>query len=216
MTHVERPTATTTPSAGLPQEAPGPSIGPLRLLHHHPGYLRVQAAMFLETAADSPFVKSAQADVESVPGVQSWSHHPKTGTIVVQYDTSEIEADDLLLHIAKTAGLRGVVQATGSQAHRKELVGAFLDTVQGVNQAIGQLTGQKADLRELAPIALAATSVVSFVLNEKRGRLPEWSGALYHSYRVFMQWHRTEIRTRERAARQEEETGAHETANPVR
>jgi hypothetical protein len=32
--------------------------------------------------------------------------------------------------------------------------------------------------------------------------------ALYRGYRIFMQWHRPEVRTRERAARQEEERSA--------
>jgi hypothetical protein len=179
--------------------------GPLRLLHHHPGYLRFQAAVFLEAASDSPLVSAAESAARAVPGVRSWSQKPKTGTVVVLYDPAAVDADDLLLHVAKSAGLRGVELATRSQAHRKEIVSTFLDTVQGVNHVFGQLTGHKADLRELVPVALAATSVASFVLNENRGRLPEWSGALYHSYRVFMQWHRPEVRTRERIGRQEEE-----------
>ncbi len=204
MSQMERQNA---PEAPRPGGARPRSNGPLRLLHHHPGYLRVQAAVFLEPAADSPLVTSAQADVESTPGVHAWAHQPKTGTVVVQYDPAVIDADDLLQHIAKTAGLRGVEQVTGSLPHRREIVGTFLETVQGVNQVVGQLTGHKADLRELVPVALAATSVVSFVLNEKRGRIPEWSGALYHSYRVFMQWHRTEVRTREKAGRLDEDGG---------
>jgi hypothetical protein len=91
--------------------------------------------------------------------------------------------------------------------NRQELVSTFLDTVQDVNQVVSKLTGERADLRELVPVALAAISVLSFVLNEDRGRLPQWSSALYRSYRVFMQWHRPEVRTRERIARQEEERG---------
>jgi hypothetical protein len=162
-------------------------------------------------------VAAAQAAAEAAPGFRSWSHSPETGSVVVQYDPALIEADDLLNHIARSAGLRGVENATSSQIHRKELVGAFLDTVQGVNQVVRQLTGNKADLRELVPVALAATSVASFVLNENRGRLPEWSGALYHSYRVFMHWHRREVRGRERIGRQEEERGhADEKSGDVR
>jgi hypothetical protein len=95
--------------------------------------------------------------------------------------------------------------AGGSKTSREELVSAFLDTVQDVNQVVSQLTGERADLRELVPTALAAVSVLSFILNEDRGRLPQWSSALYRSYRIFMQWHRPEVRTRERAARQREE-----------
>ncbi len=205
MSRQGRQSAAETPRLAEPSAR---TNGPLRLLHHHPGYLRFQAAVFLEAAVESPMVTAAESAARGVPGVHSWSQKPATGTVVVQYDPAMVDADDLLLHIAKSAGLRGVELATGSQAHRKELVSAFLDTVQGVNHVFGQLTGQKADLRELVPVALAATSVASFVLNENRGRLPEWSGALYHSYRVFMHWHRPEVRTRERLGRQEEESAA--------
>jgi hypothetical protein len=100
--------------------------------------------------------------------------------------------------------------------NRQELVSPFLDSVQGVNRVVSQLTGERADLRELVPLALAAISVVSFVLNEDRGRLPHWTSALYRGYRIFMQWHRIEVRTRERVARQEEESDGshHKSGNP--
>ena len=180
---------------------------PLRLVHHHPGYLRIRAAAFLRPKDDDPVVTAAQTAAQTVPGFRSWSLNPKTGSVVLQYDPGSIEPDDLLRHIAKSAGLRGVEIATSSKANRQELVSSFLDTVQGVNQVVGQLTGERADLRELVPLALAITSVVSFVINDDRGRLPHWSSALYRSYRIFMQWHRPEVRTRERAARQKEEGG---------
>jgi hypothetical protein len=175
---------------------------PLRLVHHHPGYLRIRAGAFLQPEDNDPVVTAARTAAETVPGFRSWSLNPKTGSVVIEYDPGTLEADDLLKHIAKSAGLRGVEIATSTRMNREELVSAFLDTVQGVNRVVSQLTGERADLREVVPVALAATSVVSLVLNEDRGLLPFWSSALYHSYRVFMQWHRPEVRTRERAARQ--------------
>jgi hypothetical protein len=127
-----------------------------------------------------------------------------------------LDADDLLRHIAKCAGFRGVEVSTSTKMNRQELVSGFLDTVQGVNRVVSELTGERADLRELVPAALAAASVVSFVFYADRGRLPEWFSTLYRSYRVFMHWHRPEVRTRERVARQEEERGGSgdKSANP--
>ena len=58
-------------------------------------------------------------------------------------------------------------------------------------------TGGRADLRELVPVALVVTSAVSLVVHTQRGRLPRWDSALYHAYRIFMQWHRTEVKDRE-------------------
>jgi Heavy metal associated domain 2 len=178
---------------------------PLRLVHHHPGYLRIRADAFLQTQVDDPIVSAARSAAETVPGFCSWSLNPKTGSVVIQYEPGVVEADDLLKHIAKCAGFQGVEIATRTKANRQELVSGFLDSIQGINRVVDQLTGGRADLRELAPAALAAVSVVSFLLNQNRGRIPEWSGALYHSYRIFMHWHRPEVRTRERIGRQEDE-----------
>lgn len=181
---------------------------PLRLVHHHAGYLRIRAGAFLHQDAGSPIVTAARTAAEAVPGFRSWSFNPKTGSVVIQYEPGALDADDLLKHIAKCAGFRGVEIATRTKVNRQEVVSRFLDTMEGINRAFDQLTGGRADLRELTPVALAAVSVVSFILNEKRGRWPEWSSTLYHSYRVFMHWHRPEVRTRERIGRQEDERAA--------
>jgi hypothetical protein len=176
----------------------------LRLLHYHPGYLRVQAAAFVGPPEDGSTVTAARAAVEHVPGFRRWSHQPRTGSVVIEYEAGAVEADDLLKHIAKSAGLGGLEKAQRRSLNRKELVNAVLDTVTDINRVVGQVTAQSADLRELIPAALAATSVVSFVIGpENRGRLPRWDSALYRGYRIFMQWHRREVRSRERASRKQ-------------
>ena len=182
---------------------------PLRLVHHHPGYLRIRAEAFVQPE-DGLVVTAARTAAKTALGFRSWSHNPRTGSVVVEYDSATLDPDDLLKRLAKSAGFRGVETSTGDKSNRQELVSAFLDTVQRVNRVFGKLTDERADLRELVPLTLAALSVVSFVLDKDRGRLPDWNNTLYHSYRVFMHWHRREIRTRERAARQREEVrGAH-------
>jgi len=195
------------------QEHPTGTDEPLRLVHHHAGYLRVRAAAFLGPDGASPVVAAARTAAEAVPGFRSWLLNPKTGSVVIEYEPGALEPDDLLKHIAKSAGLPGVEVATPRKMSREEIVSSFLDKVEGVNEAVSHLTGGRADLREVVPVALAATSLVSLVLNEDRGLLPFWSSALYHSYRVFMQWHRPEVRTRERAARQGEERTAADNSN---
>lgn len=181
---------------------------PLCLLHYHPGYLRIRADVLGSTAEDSSAVATVKAAVAELPGYRAWSHRPRTRSAVVEYDPAVIEADDLLQLIAKRMGLRGVERATRRKRSRQELVGAFLDAVHAGNRIVGRMTGGRADLREVVPAALAVVSVVSFVQHERRGRLPRWNSALYHSYRIFMQWHRREVRALERAAREEEERGA--------
>jgi hypothetical protein len=177
---------------------------PLRLVHHHPGYLRIQADSFIHPTENTLPLNRAQAAAEVTPGFRSWTHNPRTGSVVIEYDPSALDVDDFLKNIAKSAGFRGVKNSINQKMSRQGLVGTFLDSMRDVNQVVSQITGDRADLRELVPVALAATSVVSFVLSEDRGRLPNWNSALYHSYRIFMQWHRREVRTREKDARQEE------------
>jgi len=179
--------------------------GPLRLVHHHPGYLRIRADSFLQAQANSPIVTAARTAAEAVPGFRSWSLSPKTGSVVIQYEPGKLEPDDLLKHIAARAGFRVLEVATRSKANRRELVSGILGGVQEVNRAVGELTGERADLRELVPLALVAVSALSFVVNDERGRLPHWFGALYRAYRIFYQWHRREIQTRERVGRHAEE-----------
>ena len=181
---------------------------PLRLVHYHPGYLRIRGELFLSVEDDNASAKAARNAAESAAGFRSWSHNPKTGSVVIQYEPGAIEPDDLLKHIAKSAGLPGVEVATRHKMSRQEAVSSFLDKVQGANQTVNHLTGGRADLRELVPLALVVTSVVSFIVNDERSRLPHWMSALYRGYRIFMHWHRPEVRTRERAARQEEERNA--------
>ena len=193
-------------------EGPRHKDARLRLVHFHPGYLRIQADAFIHPADDSPVLTGAKVAAEASAGFRSWSHKPKTGSVVIEYDNSAIEADDLLKDIAERAGLRAIETPASRKMTREELVGGFLNGVQGVNQAVSHLTGDRADLRELTPLALAAASVVALILNKNRGLLPSWSSSLYHSYRIFMQWHKKEVGVREKAARHEEERGSDGTA----
>jgi hypothetical protein len=77
---------------------------PLRLVHHHPGYLRIRASAFIQPDDNSSVVTAARTAAETVPGFRSWSLNPKTGSVVVEYDPGTLDADDLLKHIAKSAG----------------------------------------------------------------------------------------------------------------
>jgi hypothetical protein len=180
---------------------------PLRLVHHHPGRLRARANVFLDAKEDSPAVVAARTAAVTTAGFRSWSHHPKTGSIVVEYQPGGVDPDVLLERIATQTGLRGVVHDTADQVHREELVNILLDSVKSLNRLAAEMTAGRADLRELVPGALAFTSVVSFVLNPDQRRLPRWDNALWWGYRVFQQWHCKEI-----VAKTGDSTGAGELA----
>lgn len=179
---------------------------PLRLVHHHPGYLRAQANAFVGKREDDPILSAAKNTAERAEGFRKWSHSPKTGSIVIEYEPGNFDPDRLLARIAKRAGFQSVIVDVRNKGHRKDLVNGVLNSVREVNQIVSQSMGNKADLREVVPAALVGVSIVSFLLGDKRGgRLPRWDSALYRSYRIFMQWHRKEVRDREKAARKIEE-----------
>ncbi len=181
-----------------------PTAEPLRLLHHHPGYLRVQATRFIgseETGTPAALVRAA---AESMPGVRRCAHNPRTGSIVLEYQPGAADADEILARVAATGGLNGVQYRDRREMNRKELLSTFLDTIRGVNGVVLQATGGRADLREIVPVALWATSVFSFVLHDPNGRLPRWDSALYHGYRIFLDLHVPELKRREWAAMREE------------
>jgi hypothetical protein len=186
---------------------PDPPGGTLRLVHHHQGYARVRAGAFMgSTPSDEEAIAAARNAAETTPGFRRWSHNPATGSIVVEYAPGVVDVDDLLRRLARAAGLSGVEAEDASRMprDRAQLVHAFLSRVVAINGLVRQATGDWADLRELVPVTLLGISVVSFVLHDERGRLPRWNSALYHSYRIFLQWHRREVRAHEAAARGEE------------
>jgi hypothetical protein len=181
---------------------------PLRLVHHHRGYARIRAQAFLGARPAEGSALAASRDVaETTPGFRRWSHDPRTGSVVVEYESGVVDVDDLLLRLAKAAGLHGVEagEADRTPRSREQLVDAFLHRVVAFNRLVLRSTGGRADLRELIPAALVGISLVSFLAHDERGRLPRWNSALYHGYRIFMQWHRREVRAHEVAARREEQ-----------
>lgn len=175
---------------------------PLRLVHYHPGYFRAQATLFTEPVNEVSGVALARAAAETTPGFRSWSHNPKTGSIVIQYQPGTLNVDELAEKIAAAAGLNGVVMDIHNSLHRKELVNSLLDAFEDVNEIVYHATGKKADLRELIPAGLLINSVIAFVLGKNRGeRMPSWDSSLYRSYRIFMQTHKKELSKREKKRR---------------
>jgi Heavy metal associated domain 2 len=175
---------------------------PLRLVHHHPGYLRARARAFVDATEESPAVMAARSVAQSTAGFRSWSHRAVTGSIVIRYRPGAVEPDALLERIASEVGLDGLEHDLTDKVHRAELVDALLDGVEALNRLAAEATGGRADLRELLPAGLGAVSIISFALNAGDGRLPRWDNALWWCYRLFEGWHAGEI-----AARQERAAG---------
>lgn len=178
-------------------EKPHPRFDePLRLVHHHPGRLRLRVNAFIGKMDDHPAVRAARRVAERDKGVRGFSYNASTGSIVIEYRPGGLDVDALLLRIAAAAGLRGVIDDKLDRVHRDELVRILLDAVQGMNSLAHEVSGGRVDLREALPAALALLSVWSLVVNEDGARLPRWDNALFWCQTLFVEWHRKEIACR--------------------
>jgi len=175
------------------QEAPDTLAEPLRLIHHHPGRVRVAAAAFAGVKEDHPVVQAAHTAAVATAGFRSFSHSAKTGSIVIEYQPGLLDVDELLLRIAVTVGLAGIAEDRQDKVHRDELVNILLDAMKGINAITHEVMNGRADLRELVPATLGVVSLLSFLMNRDGKRLPRWDSALWWCQSLFVQWHSKEI-----------------------
>jgi hypothetical protein len=168
-----------------------PRDEPLRLIHHHPGRLRVRARSLVDAPEHHPALVGLREAAAGLP----LRHEPLTGSVVVSYPPGTLDPDELLEKLAAAGGFAGLVHDPRDHVHRRELVDMILDAGQHFNQAVRELTDDRADLRELLPAALAVTSLVSFIRGGGgTGILPRWDAALWWCQSMFMDWHREALR----------------------
>jgi len=153
---------------------------PLRLVHHHPGRLRVRAEVL--RGDSSPAAADLRAALKNLPGVRSVGHNAFTGSVLIEYEPGQIEPDALLSRAAQAAGLDGVVdEAQLPRDPDKPAEGVVLG-VRVLNEVARALTGDRTDLRMLVPAALAGAAVLSFF---RRPVLPRWDNLIWWSYSTF-------------------------------
>ena len=153
---------------------------PLRLVHHHPGRLRVRADILRgDGSAAAADLRAALLDQ---PGVRSVVHNGFTGSVLIEYQPGQIEPDAILSRAANAAGLDGVIdEAQLPRDPDKPAEGVVLG-VRVLNEVARAFTGDRTDLRMLVPAALAGAAVVSFL---RRPILPRWDSLLWWSYSTF-------------------------------
>jgi hypothetical protein len=165
---------------------------PLRLVHHHPGRLRVRADALRgeqsERAAD------LRAALSGVPGVLRLEHAAFTGSILIEYAPGQVEPDALLARAAQAAGLDGVSDEATPHDPQAPARGVAM-SARVLDEVVRAVTNDRADLRLLVPAALAGAAVVSFF---KRPVLPRWDNLLWWSYSTFRDLNHEAV---ERAAR---------------
>jgi hypothetical protein len=160
---------------------------PLRLIHHHPGRLRVRADVL---RGDSEAAQAVREALQHLPGVRRVAHVPFTGSVLIEYEPGQVEPDAILGRAAQAAGLEGVVdEASLPHDPRAPAHGVALGA-RALDEVTRALSGGRTDLRVLVPAALAGAAVVSFL---RRPFLPNWDNLLWWSYSTFRDLNHAEI-----------------------
>ena len=155
----------------------------LKLVHHHPGRLRLRAIAF---ERDEGRVARVRARLDAMPGVVSFEHRATTGSVLVVYQPGLVEPDALVAAIAEAAEL-DLPRDEPRDPDKPALVA--IEVGREINAAVADLTGARADLKTLVPGGLVALATYAFV-QQKGERLPRWDNLLYWGWSIFRDLHR--------------------------
>jgi hypothetical protein len=160
----------------------------LELVHHHPGRLRVRAAVLRD---DSELAARISRALEGMPGIARVTQNLRTGSVLVEYEPGLVEPDAIAQRIAATAELLSPFDPRAAKPVFRP-AGALIDGTRGLNAIAEELTGGRVDLRSIVPAALAGAAAYSLAFG--RGpRLPRWDNLLWWSYSIFHSLHAGEI-----------------------
>ena len=147
-------------------------------MHHHPGRLRVRAAVLRD---DVEVAGRVQARLAKLAGVKGVSHNAVSGSLLIEYAVGELESEALLAEVVAETGLSERVDGWRDEPP-PDLAAALVAGAGAVNEAVREATEGRADLGVLIPGALVAAAAVSFLMQP---RLPNWENLLYWSYTFF-------------------------------
>lgn len=158
----------------------------LRLVHHHPGRLRLRSEAFEgeEAAARAREALLGSGVVTRV------THVEETGSLLVEYEPGRLTPDELVHLSAEAAGLRVDPGIPGRP--RRTHGERFIAACRGWNHAVYEMTGFRAEPRTLLPVGVALLSGVFLVAN-KAQRMPRWDNLAYWSLSLFAMLHGPEI-----------------------
>ncbi|HVJ93638.1 MAG TPA: hypothetical protein VM580_27740 [Labilithrix sp.] len=164
----------------------------LELAHHHPGRLRVRSDGFCCRERDDELggkLDLVRSRLATLAGVRSIHVNCTSGSILVEYEPGAIDPNRLIDAIALTADLE--VPDEEVRARRVYPAHIAIDAARSANSLARELTGGRADLRVLLPIALGGLAAYSFI--EGKDRMPRWDNLAYWALSLFQTWHGDEI-----------------------
>jgi hypothetical protein len=157
-----------------------------RIVHATKGRIRIK----LDREALTPeLVDDLRAALSRTPGVTSVEARPRTGSVIVGYDPSQLDADEVanILHASASVNLEappepapraatGTVSTTAHTIHR-----AFHE----VDVRIAGVTGGRWDLRTAVPIAFALLAVRQIVVGGVQASTAPWYVLAWYAFDSF-------------------------------
>ena len=166
---------------------------PLELTHHHPGRLRVRSDALCRGDRDPDarerFEKIRRA-LHPTSGVRAIRLGAHAGSVLVEYEPGTIDPNALIDAIARAADLDPPLAEEERRPRRVE-PGSIVDAARKLNTLTHELSGGRADLRSLVPLAMSGFAAFSFVT--KKDRLPRWDNLAYWAFSIFLALHADEI-----------------------
>lgn len=165
----------------------------LELAHHHPGRLRVGSDLLRYGVADAAVhdrhtrVRSA---LDAMRGVSSVAFNTQSGSVLVEYEPGVVDPNALIDAVARAGGLE-LLRAELKPPRRRRAATSVIAAAREANAFASELTGGRADLRELVPLVMTGLAAYSFFV--RKDPLPRWDNLAYWAYSIFHSLHGAEI-----------------------
>lgn len=156
----------------------------LRLVHHHPGRLRLRGSALRQASRTADPAQGDDVDrlctsLSAMSGISRVAHSGHTGSLLIEYEPAQVELPTILGGLL-AAGFAVAEPVEGNHADPAD---AIFEAARKANAVTKELTGGRADLKVLFPAALASAAAVQFI----RSPVPmRWDNLLYWSYQFFV------------------------------
>lgn len=87
-------------------------------IHHVPGRLRIKTARLCRAECQAKLNKM----LGELPGIDSYRHNGKIGSVLIHYDILRLSADDILYHLYKAGCLDSAISAHSAPSAGGDLV----------------------------------------------------------------------------------------------
>lgn len=125
-----------------------------------------------------------RATLETTDGVRHVRLAADAGSVLVEYEPGVIDPNALIDAIAGAADLDPPLPDDELSKRRVRPAATVTDAARRLDRLTQDLTGGRADLREVVPMVMTAVAAYSFVT--RKDRLPRWDNLVYWAFSIFL------------------------------